>query len=227
MRFHARARVISLATAAAVAASLVLLAQPSVADTAPPLPTTPLTVSTDVLPTVQIDGVVWDQEISGNTAYAGGDFQNARPAGSNPGVNNIARRHLLSYNLQTGVLNAAWNPSPNARVRNMAMSPDGTRLYVVGSFTSIAGATRYRIAAFDTATGALTSFRPVLNGKVNAVAATNSTVYLVGQFTVADGAAVSGAVAYDALSGVRKASWTPTVTDGQAIAVTVKSDGSR
>ena len=226
MRFSARTRLLSIATAAAVTAGMVMLVNPAVADTSPPAGT-PTTASTDVLPTVQIDGVVWDQEISGNTAYAGGDFQNARPAGAAAGVNNVSRRNLLSYNLQTGVLNSSWNPSPNARIRNMAMSPDGTRLYVAGSFTSIAGQTRYRIAAFDTASGALTSFKPVLNGKVNAVVATNSTVYLVGQFTSADGAAVSGAAAYDAASGARKTAWAPKVTEGQAIAVTVKSDGTR
>ena len=228
MHVHARTRVLSLATTVAVvAAGLLFFAQPAVADTAPPLPNTPETVSSDGLPTVQIDGVVWDQEVVGNTAYAGGEFQTARPAGAAPGVNTVTRKGLLSYNLQTGVLNNSWAPNPNARIRNMTLSPDGSRLYVAGSFTSIAGSTRYRIAAFDTATGALTSFRPVLNGKVNAVAATNDTVYLVGQFTTANGAAVSGAAAYDAVTGVRKAGWAPTVSNGQATSAVVKSDGTK
>ena len=43
-------------------------------------------VTADALPTVQIDGVVWDQEIVGNTVYVVGDFDNARPAGSAPVV---------------------------------------------------------------------------------------------------------------------------------------------
>ncbi|WP_022883451.1 PKD domain-containing protein [Glaciibacter superstes] len=228
MHVHARTRVLSLATTVAVvAAGLLFFAQPAVADTAPPLPNTPETVSSDGLPTVQIDGVVWDQEVVGNTAYAGGEFQTARPAGAAPGVNTVTRKGLLSYNLQTGVLNNSWAPNPNARIRNMTLSPDGSRLYVAGSFTSIAGSTRYRIAAFDTATGALTSFRPVLNGKVNAVAATNDTVYLVGQFTTANGAAVSGAAAYDAVTGVRKAGWAPTVSNGQATSAVVKTDGTK
>ena len=49
------------------------------ADTAPPVPTTPATVSADSLPTVQIDGIVWSQAVVGNTVYAGGSFANARP----------------------------------------------------------------------------------------------------------------------------------------------------
>ncbi|KQQ94619.1 hypothetical protein ASF62_11160 [Leifsonia sp. Leaf325] len=227
MHKHALTRTISLTGAAALVVGLLLVAQPSAADTSPPVAGTPPTVSTDVLPSVQIDGVVWDQEIAGNTVFAGGDFQTARPAGAAPGVNTVSRPYLLSYNLQTGVMNASWGPNPNARIRNMALSPDGTRLYVVGSFTSIAGTSRYRIAAFDTATGALTSFKPILNGKVNAVAATNTAVYLVGQFTVANGASVSGAAAYNAVTGARIPTWAPAVTEGQAIAVTVKSDGSK
>jgi hypothetical protein len=226
MRILARSRALSIATAAAAMAGVVMISQPAAADTSPPAGTPP-TVSSDVLPTVQIDGVVWDQEIVGSTAYAGGDFQTARPAGADPGVNAVARPYLLSYNLQTGALNTSWSPNPNGRIRNMALSPNGTRLYVVGNFTRIAGGTRSYIAAFDTASGVLTSFAPVLNGKVNAVAATDSTVYLVGAFSVANGAAVSGAAAYDAVTGARRAAWVPRIAGGQAIAATVKSDGSR
>ena len=42
-------------------------------------------VTADALPTVQINGVVWDQEIIGNTAYAVGEFTSARPAGGPAG----------------------------------------------------------------------------------------------------------------------------------------------
>ena len=52
------------------------------ADTAPVDPTEPETVAADSLPTVQIDGVVWDQLVVGNTVYATGSFTSARPAGS-------------------------------------------------------------------------------------------------------------------------------------------------
>ncbi|MET0977080.1 MAG: PKD domain-containing protein [Leifsonia sp.] len=228
MRVFARSRLLSIATALAVTAGLVLVAQPAVADTAPPTAGTPETVSSDVLPTAQIDGVVWDQEVAGNRVYAGGEFGTARPAGADPGVNTVVRNNLLAYNLTTGVLDAAWAPNPNARVRNLEISPDGQRLYVAGSFTSIAGQTRYRIAAFDAATGALlNNFKPVLNGKVNAVAVTNSTVYLVGQFTVANGVAVTGAAAFDAATGAIRPGWIPQLTNGQATSIVVKSDGTK
>ena len=42
-------------------------------------------VTADRLPTVQVDGVVWSQAVVGNTVYAGGSFNNARPAGAAAG----------------------------------------------------------------------------------------------------------------------------------------------
>src|SRR4051812_7414353 len=61
------------------------------ADTAPVDPALPTTVSSAVLPTVQINGVVWAQVIVGNTVYATGEFTSARPAGSALGVNETPR----------------------------------------------------------------------------------------------------------------------------------------
>ena len=145
------------------------------ADTAPPAGT-PETVSADGLPTVQIDGVAWSQAVAGNTVYVGGSFATARPAGSAPGQNTVPRPNLLSYDIRTGVLNTGWSPAPNAQIRATAVSPDGKRLYVAGDFTSIAGVARYRLAAFDTATGALiTSFNAGLDGNVRAISATSGS----------------------------------------------------
>ena len=47
---------------------------PAAADTAPPDPSAPETVSAAALPTVQINGVVWAQVIVGNRVYATGQF---------------------------------------------------------------------------------------------------------------------------------------------------------
>src|SRR5215207_4107880 len=98
----------------------------------------PETVSADAMPTVQIDGVAWTQEIVGNTVYVGGDFTTARPAGAPLGQNQTPRHNFLAYNLTTGELLPTVFDT-NGTVRAIERSPDGSRLYVGGQFTSFGG----------------------------------------------------------------------------------------
>ncbi len=99
----------------------------------------------------------------------------------------MSRNNLLAYNLQTGVLVSSFNPNLNAQAYSLAASPDGRTLYVGGEFTKVGSTTRNRIAAFDTATGALTSFAPSVSGVVKAIGVTSSAVYFGGTVTAVGG----------------------------------------
>ncbi|RZU34448.1 PKD domain-containing protein [Blastococcus saxobsidens] len=170
------------------------------ADSAPvtPTATNPVTVAADALPTVQINGVVWSQVVVGNTVYAAGSFTRARPAGAAPGTQETVRNNLLAYDIRTGELVTSFVPDLNAQARVVAASPDGTRLYVGGDFTQANGQARYRIAAYDTRTGALVpNFAPAVNAQVRALAATDSTVYFGGALTAV------GSVSRTRLAAVR------------------------
>src|SRR4051812_20734202 len=155
------------------------------ADSAPAVvsATDPVTVTADGLPTVQINGVAWSQVVVGNTVYVAGKFTSARPAGVAAGTQETPRNNLLAYDIRTGALITSFAPSLNAQALVVTASPDGTRIYVGGDFTVANGQTRNRIAAYDTATGALvTTFAPSASNQVKAIAATNSTVYFGGAF---------------------------------------------
>lgn len=167
-------------------------------------------VTADALPTAQIgDGVVWDQLVVGDTVYAGGDFSTARPAGvAKGGAGEVTRQNLLSYSLSTGKL-TSFAPNANRQVYAIAVSPDKKRLYVGGAFTTIAGKNRYRIAAFDTATGKLVdSFAPTLDYNVKSIVATNDTVYVGGMFTSLKGTQRQRLAAFRASDGALT-SWSP------------------
>ena len=73
--------VVSAASTAVVAAGLTVIpAASAAADTAPQevtTPATPPTVSVDVLPTWQVNGVVWSQVVVGNIVFATGAFNTA------------------------------------------------------------------------------------------------------------------------------------------------------
>ncbi|HEY0951630.1 PKD domain-containing protein [Nocardioides sp.] len=190
-------------------------------------PRSPVTVSADGLPTVQIDGVVWAQAMVGDIVYAGGSFTTARPAGAAPGTSTVTRNNLLAYDVRTGELVTSFAPSFNAQVRAIAVSPDRSRLYVGGDFTTIDGISHRRIAAFDATTGALVAaFNPPMNYHVNALVATNTTVYAGGEFQDVGTQVRQGLAAFNAANGALLA-WTPSVTDGDVWALAINPEGTK
>jgi hypothetical protein len=201
---------------AAIAATAAILATavpaPASADTAPPAGT-PATVSADGLPTWQINGVVWSQVTVGDTVYATGSFTRARPPGSPAGTNEVVRNNLLAYSISTGALVTTFNHSLNGQGLVAAASPDGTRVYVGGDFTTVDGVTRNRLAAFDTASGTLViSFAPSVGYQVRGIAATNTTVYFGGNFSTVSGVSRSRLAAVSASNGALT-SWAPTANN--------------
>ncbi|MFB4351496.1 PKD domain-containing protein, partial [Microbacterium sp. CR_7] len=172
----------TLAVGALIASGLVLAPSVASADTAPTDAGVPSTVTTDALPTAQVNGIVWDQVIVGNTVYAAGQFSTARPAGAAAGTNEVARNNVIAYDVRTGVM-TSFAPNVNGQVRSIAASPDGKRLYIAGDFTAVNGSTRNRVAAFDLPAGTLVaSWAPSVNASVRGIAASNTAVYFTGIF---------------------------------------------
>ena len=223
-------RSLGASLAAALVIGVLQLSGTAHADTAPPVPndpTNPQTSSVDPLPTVQIDGVVWSQKVVGNTVYVGGDFTTARPAGAAPGVNTVPRSNLLAYDVRTGVLIDSWAPTANAEVHVITASPDGSRIYVGGNFTSINGQTKNRIVALNPTTGAIIqTFAAVSDASVRAIVATSDTVYLGGLTTSLNGAARSRAGAVSAEDG-SLLPWAPVAAGGTVDALALTPDGSK
>jgi PKD repeat protein len=225
---HARRATVSMLTLLAMVMSLALLAVALPAPAQAAVSTIQErggdVVTADALPTAQINGVAWDQEVVGNTVYVGGNFSQARPAGAAAGTNQSPRSHLMAYTLSTGVM-TSWNPGANGQVRAVTSSPDGSRLYVGGDFTQVSGQSRSRIAAFNTATGQLiSSFAPPVGYQVNDIVATNTTVYIGGSFAGVGSQPRQNLAAFDAASGALLG-WAPTA-DRPVLAIELSQDGS-
>ena len=204
----------------------VLAAPAAMAVPGPVVPTADAMVTADALPTVQVDGVVWSQVIVGNTVYVGGSFANARPAGAAPRTSLTPRANVLSYNITTGALNTGFSHSTNGAVQVVAKSPDGSRVYIGGDFTTVDGQTRQRIAAFDTATGALVAdFKPNVGARVKSIVVTPTAVYVGGQFTTVTGQQRSRLAALNPANGA-VLGWNPGA-DYTVNAMVLVPDGSR
>jgi hypothetical protein len=226
-------RVLSWPIALAVAVSVVVPGTVAIgsgrarADTAP-APGTPETVSADALPTWQINGVAWSQAVVGNTVYVVGSFSKARPPGTSPGdPAEVTRSNMLAFDITTGDLVSSFNHTLNAQGLQVVPAPDGSRIYVGGDFTTVDGQTRNRIAAFDTATGALVaSFQPSLSSRVRALAATNTTLYVGGNFFSAGGSPRTRLAAFDTATGALRP-WAPTADDNEVFTMAMAPSGSR
>lgn len=223
-RMSVRIATLTLGAGMAVAG----LAAPAGADSRPETPGVPTTVSADSLPTVQIDGVVWDQAIVGDTVYVAGNFSTARPAGAPAGVSTTPRSNLLAYDINTGELITTWAPTTNAQVLAITPSPDGTRLYIGGSFTQVNGASVWRIAALDRATGNLVqTFLPRPDATVRAVEVTTDAVYFGGLFNAVGTEVRQRLAAADPATGALLA-WAPAAAGASGVnALAVSPDGSR
>ena len=181
--------------------------------------------SPQALPTAQIDGVVWDQAVVGNTVYAVGEFKNARPAGAAAGENESPRFNAMAYDITTGAL-LDWAPKVGGKVNAVEASADGSTIYLGGNFLSVNDEAVYGVAAVDTA-GRRKPLAASATGEVMdlEVSPDGSTLYMSGAFTQINSAARRRAAALD-LKTQKLTDFAPAVDDSIVRSITVAADNS-
>ena len=190
------AAALPVATASAASSAHLEKSAVAAAATAPtPLPVgqSDGNLSSNALQTWQTDSTVWTLAYGNGVVYVGGQFLNARPPGAANGstTGEVSRTYLAAFNSTTGALITSFDPviaetgsQSSPGVYTLAVSPDGSTLYVGGLFNKVNGSYRDNLAAFNTSTGALTSWQPSAYGKVNAIAASpnGQEIYIGGGF---------------------------------------------
>ncbi len=128
----------------------------------------------------------------GDALYLGGEFTGMVPPKTPEGTEDglVPRNYLAAISASTGEP-LAFNPAPDGPVRALALSGDGRRLFVGGTFETMAGAPRKNLAAIDLASGALDPgfSPPVLNSSVRALLVAGDRLYVGGNFSEATTAA--------------------------------------
>lgn len=103
----------------------------------------------------------------------------------------------------SGAVDGGWNAAVDGNVTGLAAA--NGRVYVAGSFDTVAGSARDGLAALAAGTGALdASWAPTVGGSSTlpeSLLATGSAIYVGGRFTTAGGAAHAHVAAFDPTVG--------------------------
>jgi PKD repeat protein len=163
------------------------------------------------------DGEIWDIEVIGNRAFYVGSFTSVR--NNAPGnTTSYAQSQIVAFNLDTGLVDATFRPTVAGSVLSVEASPDGSKLFIGGAFSSVNGVARKNVASLNPATGAPVSTFDVANdGRVTELAVSNSTVYLGGGFTQVNGAVRRSLAAVDITTGSLVSSFVNDLTGGVGV----------
>ena len=146
-------------------------------------------------------GHIYDLEYIGNRIFVAGTFTSVRNRGTSTTTYN--QPSLFSFNLDTGLVDANFRPTfGGGTVQEVEASPDGTKLFIVGTFNTVNGVTKRKIASINPVTGAtVAGFTANANSQATSVEATNTTVYVGGQFTTINGVSRGALAAVSATTG--------------------------
>jgi len=186
--------------------------------------------------TDRIENQVFAIEQIGNTIYVGGKFQEARPNSNGSAVD---QPFLAAFDADSGDFVSGFRPDVGGAVYALQSSPDGSRLFVGGEFTSIDGDTESKgLAALNPTTGAVDkTWRAKVTtstgarGLVNSLTVSGDQLYVGGRFDRIGGGSrplhSTDKVARVALDdGTADTSLDLTMTGGAVWGVAVSPDGN-
>lgn len=214
-----RARPVSGARAAAALAALAsMLVLPSAAWAGPTAADTPAQ-------TWGANGRVLAVLPLGDKVYIGGDFTAVidRSGASHPAS------RLAVFTPATGTFDLGWSAGANGSVRTIAAASG--QLYIGGSFTSVNGVGRKKLAKLNAVSGALdSSWAPVVNRPPDGLALAGGSVYVSGPFTEAGSQGTALAprpyvAKFSAGTGALDSSWAPSPNNRVRV-VRASADGS-
>ena len=172
---------------------------------------------------------VFATEQIGNIVYMGGRFT----AATN-GATTEPQAALAAFDATTGDFISSWRPTLDGAVYALEASPDGTRLFVGGDFSTINGTATGGLVALDPATGAIDTTWAGRIGGYNLVRSLDighGYLYVAGGFTSmssgSQGQAAYRAGRFDLGTGMIDTSWVPVIQGGSVWGIAASPTADR
>ncbi|MGE3479884.1 MAG: chitobiase/beta-hexosaminidase C-terminal domain-containing protein [Gammaproteobacteria bacterium] len=171
---------------------------------------------------VEVNAAALTGAIRSGFLYLGGAFTT---------VEGSSFPRIAKINLALSQSVATWAPQMDDVVRALAISANGSSVYIGGDFTQVGAAARGRLAALNAADGAVISTWNAngegdANGNVHALALSpdGRTLYIGGDFTAVGGVARNHLASVNAATGA-VLPWDPG-TDGTVRTLALSADGA-
>jgi hypothetical protein len=144
--------------------------------------------------------------------FIAGSFTRIRNSGTTTWTN---QRFLASWNIDTRRVDTGFKPTFDGAVSDIEAAPDGSALYVTGSFNTVGGATKRKIAKLNPTTGApITAFTAQANARGTALEVSGNAVYVGGQFTAVNNVQRTGLAALNPTSGAVDSAFNNQISGG-------------
>ncbi|MEE8399226.1 MAG: chitobiase/beta-hexosaminidase C-terminal domain-containing protein [Desulfobacterales bacterium] len=171
--------------------------------------------------------------VSGTLLYIAGDFTTI----GGESRSGLAAVEVAGGEDILGAADAAWDPNPGSGTVH-AMMISGSTLYAGGTFSSIGGQTRSRLAATQLADGANTglanaTWNPGVTGtSVAGLLVSGNRLYVSGRFTAIGGQVRNNIAVIDTVgtgdgTGRANATWNPNITATSVSALALDGTGNR
>ncbi len=164
---------------------------------------------------------------TGTSVFVGGELTS---------LNGGVRKGVAALNASTGALDPTFNADADDMVLDLQLSPDGSRMYLGGHFTTVRGQTRNRLASVLTTDGSLDStFKPNFNNDVLSIGVANNSLYVAGQFKRVGSVAKNHAAKLSLINGAVDPTFTadtvgptgPQRAGGMVQSMVIAPDGSK
>jgi hypothetical protein len=175
----------------------------------------------------RVDAIAYGKGSSAGMVFLAGRFTQVKPPGT--GGTAVTRNRVAAFNVSTGALVSTFNPNVQSgndpEVFALALSPDGSKLFIGGRFASVGGVARRHLAVVSATTGKVVDLgssstwspNPDAPVKTIQVDPGSNRLFIGGQFVKVNGQGRVRLAAFDLASGALVSTFHPSVTQVSTI----------